>query len=89
MFHVVYRNDSTLDASLLGSFNSLKDAANARSCSGDLVIDSDGKVVQHDSWLFDWEKEDPNCYAHRLMLGGASVNRVFVLNGDAYLQVAL
>lgn len=40
-----------------------------RAVAGDLVGEfKDGKfhVDQSDTWLFDWEKTDPNCYARRM-----------------------
>lgn len=46
---------------------------NERKVSGDIVGDIQGDqfhVDQSDTWLFDWEKEDPNCYARRMQTLG-------------------
>lgn len=43
-----------------------------RKQSGDLIVDSQLNVVQDPSWLFDWEKNDPNCYAQRAIRNGWS-----------------
>ena len=49
-------------------FATLQEAAAFRKVSGDLVCDlATGKVVKDTSWLFDWEKADPNCYAQRII----------------------
>jgi hypothetical protein len=50
-------------------FLNLKDASDARIASGDIIVHSkDGKVVTNKSWLFDWEKEEINSYAHKKIL---------------------
>jgi hypothetical protein len=47
-------------------FTSLEEARAARQVSGDLVVHRrTGKVVDDPTWLFDWEKTDPNCYAQK------------------------
>ncbi len=41
-------------------------AAAKRGASGDLVVHQDtGLVVASEEWLWDWEKKDPNSYAHK------------------------
>ena len=47
---------------------SLESAREARKVSGDLVVDlRTGLVVDNEDWLWDWEKNDPTCYARRAM----------------------
>lgn len=54
------------DFSLIAEFHCLEDAAKARKLSGELVVNvSTGNCVDSDCWLWDWEKEDPNCYARK------------------------
>lgn len=48
---------------VLASSNSLSKLKEARCVSGDIVINSDMTVNQSDEWLWDWEKNDPRCYA--------------------------
>lgn len=42
----------------------------ARVVSGDLILTPSGEVLQGETWLFDWEKRDPNCYARRMQANG-------------------
>lgn len=59
-FTVLHRNIPTLEA-----------AAKLRVASGDLVVVArTHRVVQDTKWLFDWEKENPNAYAHCLVVAG-------------------
>lgn len=44
----------------------LAEIASKRTMSGDLIFCQETKeIVQDDSWLFSWEKKDPDCYAQR------------------------
>lgn len=56
---IIHMNDYTRTYSILGEWVA----------SGDIVGRIDGKgmfhVDQTDSWLFPWEKNDPDCYARR------------------------
>lgn len=64
-YNVIYMNDQTKHSvCIAGPFRCLKDAAEARKLSGDLVVDGKGKVIKDPSWLWDWEKADPKSYAH-------------------------
>lgn len=56
-----------------------------RSVAGDLVgIYRNGTfyVDQSDTWLFDWEKNDPGCYARKMQAKGSFplnlINREYV-----------
>lgn len=51
---------------LMGKATSLEDAKAKRVVSGDLVF-LDGKVCSDPSWLWDWEKADPDSYAKRCL----------------------
>lgn len=43
--------------------HSLEEAKEVREVAGDLVFASDGKIVQDQTWLWEWEKDDPNSHA--------------------------
>ena len=45
---------------------SLIECVAARALSGDLILNPQGKVIQSNAWLFDWEKTNPNCYAKKM-----------------------
>lgn len=49
------------------NFSTVAEARESRVASGDLVINQEtGKIETNDlAWLFDWERDDPNCYARR------------------------
>lgn len=68
MFMVIWKHDYYSGRYIVLSDNhrTLKDAANARMVSGDLVVDKRNNTIpEDDSWLWDWEKADPKSYAHR------------------------
>ena len=51
---------------IAGPFPCIEGAAQARKLCGDLVVDSQTlEVVPDPSWLWDWELNDPQTYAHR------------------------
>jgi hypothetical protein len=73
MYAIHYRRDlHDRDSTLLviGGLATLEEANARRTVSGDLVVDSENRVVKDDAWLFEWEKKDPTCYARRAMLAG-------------------
>lgn len=64
-----YSSDEKTMNVLKTGFLNLKDASDARIASGDIVVHSNtGKIVTSKSWLFDWEKEEINSYAHKKIL---------------------
>lgn len=69
MYEIHFRRSavSKRDFSLIASgINTLEEARNKRSVSGDLVVyASNHEVVKSYDWLFDWEKLNPNCYAQQ------------------------
>ena len=70
MYSIHFRRkaDSRDDSSLIAEhIPTLEEAGRKRAVSGDLVVDSNNRVVQDESWLFDWEKQQPDCYARRAM----------------------
>ncbi len=66
-YHLIYRNDRDGNLTVLSSHSTLDEAAKARLCSGDLVVGADYLPVVVDSWLFNWELADPQCYAKRMI----------------------
>lgn len=50
--------------------NSLEDLFDRRCVSGDLVVDEDLQIVKDPTWLMEWEKKDPECYARRCQRDG-------------------
>lgn len=71
MYGIVYGNDcgnSFRTYSVFAEAATLEALSAQRKLSGDLVFDLDtGEIVQDDAWLFQWEREDPECYARRCM----------------------
>lgn len=69
MYAIHFRRnyDSRSDFSLLHKdIPTVALAKELRWSSGDLVVDQDtGEVVKSTEWLWDWEKQDPKCYAQR------------------------
>ena len=68
MYSIVSRRwyDTPEDMVVLHSgILSIQEVRKLRLISGDLVVDKNGIVIQHDKWLFDWEKKDPTCYARK------------------------
>lgn len=74
MFNVVFIHDLTLDYKILSSHETLEGAKGARVMSGDLVVNDKGEIIPNTDWLFDWEREDTNSYAHRYIRKGLKVN---------------
>ena len=48
----------------------LSDVKSKRKQSGDIVLRFDFTTVKHTFWLFEWEKENPNCYAQKVIRDG-------------------
>ncbi len=48
---------------MLGPFNTVGEAGTARRVSGDIVVDENGIPCPDESWLWDWERVEPVCYA--------------------------
>ena len=69
MFEIHFRRDidTKEDFVLVAKgLSSLEKALDERVVAGDLVVDeTTHDVVTNPSWLFDWERTDPNCYAQR------------------------
>lgn len=65
MFYRIFKHDVQNHFVLLGQYNTLQEAADARELTGDLIFGSDGQIVADPSWLFPFERDDPNCYAKR------------------------
>lgn len=63
---VAFIHDTDKYGVILGSYLSPAGAFMERKHTGDLVFENDGEISQDDFWLFDFEKEDPNCYARRM-----------------------
>lgn len=81
MYRLIYGRDiyNTFTHYTVLYWGTLEACAKERRASGDLVFDANGNIVQDDSWLFAWEKVDPNCYARKCMaskvtLGGVCLN---------------
>lgn len=65
-YYIIYRNDFTGHYSLCsGPHSSIKEAADHRKVSGDLVVNVDHLPVPDESWLWDWEKN--GSYAQRMI----------------------
>lgn len=68
MYSVIFRNDHRpSDFVVIASgLTSLVQARKAREASGDLVIHThSGQIVQNPYWLWDYERRNPDSYAHR------------------------
>lgn len=67
-YYLIWKGDSWNNPSWsVLAKGSLEEVSALRNMSGDLVVDSDFKIVQDDCWLFDWEKKDEGCYARKNM----------------------
>jgi len=53
---------------VLAKVETLEEARFQREVSGDLVVDDDGQIVTDAHWLFQWERNDPSCYAYRQIM---------------------
>lgn len=52
----------------------LEEAAALREVAGDLVFfECSGNIVASTKWMFDWEKQDENCYARKSILRKAKL----------------
>ncbi len=67
MYYLVFIHDAQpdLNHTLLKEASTLTEIANMRFMSGDLVVDDKGEIIKDPIWLFNWEKDDPNCYAQQ------------------------
>lgn len=46
----------------------LEEVRNAREMSGDYpIFTQSGRLVLSDSWLWEWEKKNPHCYAQQVL----------------------
>lgn len=60
---------------ILGESSSLEELKKKRAMSGELVFNKKTlEIVKDNSWLFDWEKEESECYAQKMI----SANTVLV-----------
>jgi len=67
-FMVVYVWENSGNWILLSSFKTLAEASENRRVSGDLVYDARTmEIVKDQTWLFDWEKKDSECYVKRML----------------------
>lgn len=80
---VAYINDNYYSVprygTLFGSFLTKEKAAQVRTVSGDLVFNDDGTINQEDFWLFDWEKQDENCYARKQQKANLNVSKFYFM----------
>ena len=63
-----------MDIIFMNDYSATYVRVNKRACNGDIVGKIDGDVFhvdQSDDWLFDYEKNDPNCYARRMQRNGS------------------
>jgi hypothetical protein len=65
MYEIHFRKDKDDYILIAKGLHTLEQACSKRQMSGDLVVDEKHQVVVDPSWLFDWEKKDPTCYAQR------------------------
>jgi hypothetical protein len=72
MYHIINANRHG-EYVIIADVCTLEEAAARRLVSGDLVVDSDFKIVRNPVWLFDWELADPECYARRIMKVGITL----------------
>lgn len=64
-YEIRYYRDLDHDYVLLATCATLAEARELRAVSGDLVVDAETNTVVADAdWLWDWEKTDPQSYAH-------------------------
>lgn len=64
-YNRIWMNDSCGHVTILSTHFFLEDAVKARSLSGDLIVDDRGMLLDPELWFFEWEKNDPNCYARK------------------------
>ncbi len=70
---VAYVNESGKYGTIYGAFLTMQQASKTRVISGDLVFNDSGEINQSEEWLFDWEKENPNCYARKAQKANLNV----------------
>lgn len=70
MYYRVFMNDGGGYYCILGQYPTLEEAAKSRQVSGDLIIGEDNQIVKDDSWLWQYEKDDPKSYAARCIKDG-------------------
>lgn len=62
---------------VLSYHSSLNDAGKARKTGQDLVFNEYGEIVKDQFWLWDWEKANPESYAHKCILANKSTKCSF------------
>jgi hypothetical protein len=68
LYDIIFQNDYRGHYSVVATVDTLAKARNARTVSGDIVVyHKTTQVVRDKEWLWDWEKDDPHCYAVRRM----------------------
>jgi hypothetical protein len=76
MYITVYMNDFSGYYGLVHQAPTIAECGQYRMMAGDLVFNAETKeIVQDDSWLFPWEREDANCYARRKMAQKTTLRR--------------
>lgn len=63
-----YSGRGDTDCVLIGMADTLEEAKEKREVSGDLVVDRDGYIVPDKAWLWDYERDDVNSYAHKAII---------------------
>lgn len=65
-YFVIYRNDIHYDYIVqAGPFGSIEAARDARKLSGDVVTDDNFTPITSEEWLWEWERDVPDCYARQ------------------------
>lgn len=60
----------------IGHANSLLEARKLREVSGDIVVDATTrKIIPNKAWLWQWERDDPTTFAHRLILAATATDK--------------
>lgn len=77
---VAFVNENGKNALLLGAFLRMHKAAELRQVSGDLVFLDSGEILQGESWLFEWEKQDSNCYARKMQKAHLNIKEFRIMN---------
>jgi len=70
MYKLVFGKGHHLSKHTVLTQGSLEHCSASRAMSGDLVLDPNGDIDKSTTWLFTWEKNDPNCYARRAQSRG-------------------
>ncbi len=66
-YKVIFRKDynNPDEFTFIAAADTLTEASSLRQVAGDLVVNCFNEIVTDPSWLFDWEKENPDCWARR------------------------